>query len=92
MKDHLINSGASDSSIQLIQSTLDYAGKQRRDGDLFSNKDLFSKAGSLMKSMFNDAPVVYTQHTPYIMNLVESLEKSKLRENEFPSMNMKLDK
>ena len=60
MKEHLMTCGASQTSVNLIRTTLNYAGKMMREGDLFSNKDLLSKAGNIMKSMFNDAPVVYT--------------------------------
>lgn len=44
MKDLLRDQGVKQNSLNLINYLIDYAGKSKRQGDLFSDKNFISKA------------------------------------------------
>ncbi|KAM3139618.1 hypothetical protein pb186bvf_008263 [Paramecium bursaria] len=85
MKDGLRDLGVKQNSLNLINYVLDYAGKNKRQGDLFSDKNLLAKASSKLKQAFKDVPNIYTQHQPYILNILEQLYSGKLRDQDFPT-------
>ncbi len=64
---------------------MEYAGKSKRAGDLFSEKDVLNKAKNIFKQAFKDVPNVYTQHQPHIINLIDQINKGKLKESEYPT-------
>lgn len=69
----------------MINYALEYAGKNKRVGDLFSERDVLNKAKSIFKQAFKDVPNVYTQHQPYILSMIDQINKGKLKENEYPT-------
>lgn len=71
-------------SINLINYAIEYAGKNKRAGDLFSEKEFINKAKNIFKA-FKDVPNVYTQHQPHIINLIDLINKGKLKESEYPT-------
>jgi len=75
------------SNINLINYALEYAGKSKRVCDLFSEKDVINKAKNMFKQAFKDVPNVYTQHQPHICTLIDQINKGKLKENEYPTIN-----
>ena len=52
LKELLKKNGIGESSIKLLDYILEYAGKSKRSGDLFQNKDNFSKAKKFLGSYF----------------------------------------
>ncbi len=71
--------------IDLIDHLLDDAGKKKRCGDLFSTGGFMGKLGKSFQG-FKDVPNVFTQHTPYLGTIIENLNKGKLKESEFTSI------
>ncbi|KAG1264971.1 hypothetical protein G6F68_003952 [Rhizopus microsporus] len=83
MADLLDNVGVSDRKSALIPALLHYAGEKRRQGDLFSNQSLLSRGKSALKGL-KGVENVYTQHTPFLADILDSLIKARLKENEYP--------
>ena len=52
LKDLLRENKIPQNSLNLINYALEYAGKNKRAGDLFSDKDLYKKVGNLFKNNF----------------------------------------
>jgi len=84
LKDKLRTDPVLSDKISLIDSVLRYAGKSQRSGDLFANRDLVNKWTNKVKQAFRDVPNVFTQHQPYILNLLDMINNKKLRENDYP--------
>ena len=87
LKDLLRQKGISQESLNMINYLLEYAGVAKRSGDLFSNKDMLGEAKQLWKKTFKNVPNIYTQHQPYILNIIDQINKGKLKENEYPTSN-----
>jgi len=85
LKDRLRSDPVLNDKISLIDAVLRYAGKSQRSGDVFANRDLVNRWTSKVKQAFKDVPNVFTQHQPYIINLIDMINKGKLRETEYPS-------
>lgn len=71
----------------MINYLLEYSGTAKRSGDLFSNKDMLGEAKQLWKKTFKNVPNIYTQHQPYILNIIDQINKGKLRESEYGTTN-----
>jgi len=41
----------------------------------------------MFKRAFKDVPNVYTQHVPYLTNVIDQLKKNQLKESEYPFIN-----
>ena len=67
-----------DSQLKMMDCLIDYAGKAKRSGDLFHNKDFKAKAQSFFKSVFTEVNNVFTQHKPQLTGIVEELLSGKL--------------
>lgn len=68
--------------IESIQTLLRYAGTRKRHSDLFGTKS----AGEIMKRVIKNVKGVenvYTQHEPYIAQVIEQLSRGKLNEVAF---------
>jgi hypothetical protein len=70
----------------LIPSLLHYAGENQRQGDLFSNQSLLSRGKSALKGL-KGVENVYTQHTPFLADILDSLIKARLKEADYPLIN-----
>jgi len=74
-------------SIALIPTLLRYAGTNQRTGDLFSNKDLIATLTKQVRHSFTGGTInVFTQHVPYVMEILDQLIKGKLKETDYPNM------
>ena len=61
MKEILAENGISEQNINLIDYALEYAGKSKRSGDLFENKDTGSKMKKFLKT-FDNVPNIFASH------------------------------
>ena len=53
-----------DEEIRLSDLLVEFAGKAKRSGDLFNNKNLVSKGRSLISGLFKEVKDVFSQHKP----------------------------
>lgn len=83
LKDELRKSGIDESQVGIVDAILSHAGSRRRTSELFQKKDLFQIAKNVVQRGFKGIPNVYTQHMPYIVSVVGSLIKGRLRETQF---------
>eukprot|EP00003_Mantamonas_plastica_P032394 TRINITY_DN878_c0_g5_i3.p1 TRINITY_DN878_c0_g5~~TRINITY_DN878_c0_g5_i3.p1 ORF type:complete len:264 (+),score=91.99 TRINITY_DN878_c0_g5_i3:627-1418(+) len=72
---------------QILKGLLQYAGKEVRGVDLFSNKDLFAKSKKFFSSGLKGVENVYTQHKPYLATVLEQIVKGKLSVQDYPFAN-----
>lgn len=76
--------GFADQQVKIVDCLIEYAGKATRGGDLFAQKDVFSKGKRLFNAYFKEVQNVLLQHKPQVSNYVDQLFKGKLSLNEFP--------
>lgn len=76
--DMLGASGVPPERLRLIPAILEQCGARSRCGDLFSNKSFFAVAKKQLQRGIKGVQNVYTQHTPYLAQTLESLAKNKL--------------
>ncbi|CAD6575298.1 MAG: vacuolar protein sorting-associated protein 45 [Cyphobasidiales sp. Tagirdzhanova-0007] len=81
--DLLMNNGVSESDAALVHVMLNFAGADQRQDDLFMNENFFSRGKSAMKGL-KGVENVYTQHTPHLIQTVELLLRSRLRDTSYP--------
>lgn len=82
--DRLFQAGVDRSLVGLISALTRYAGESARAGDLFSNKDFFASMRQTVRRGLQGATNIYTQHKPYLRELLEDLSKGRLSEQDFP--------
>jgi len=82
----LRHSGVSDNQIRLLDALLEYAGTDKRGGDLFNKKSFLAKAKSTWKSTFKGVPNVYTQHIPLMKTILDNLWKGQLKDADYPAI------
>jgi vacuolar protein sorting-associated protein 45 len=68
---------------QLVNVMLNFAGAEQRQDDLFANENFFSRGKSAFKGL-KGVENVYTQHTPHLVDTIESLLKGRLKESSYP--------
>eukprot|EP00727_Mastigamoeba_balamuthi_P005873 m51a1_g1905 putative sec1-like family protein (888) ;mRNA; r:787917-791825 len=68
----------------LVQLMLAYAGAGVRGVDLFGNRTLWERAKTSSKRLIKGVQNVFTEHAPYMMELVDALLKGRLKEPQFP--------
>ena len=73
LQDTLRECGVKQQGINLINYVLQIAGKTKRHGDLFGERNLLSRIGKGLNQVLRDVPNLYTQHQPYINTVVDSL-------------------
>ncbi|EGR30199.1 vacuolar sorting protein, putative [Ichthyophthirius multifiliis] len=88
MKEKLKELGLTQTQTNLINHALDYAGKQHRSGDLFSTKNTINKYLNKIKNVMKDVPNVFTQHKPYIINIINQILENQMKENEFATTDL----
>ncbi|CAO3662748.1 unnamed protein product [Rhizopus stolonifer] len=86
MADTLDNAGVDEKKSALIPSLLHYAGERQRQGDLFSNQSLLSRGKSALKGL-KGVENVYTQHTPFLADILDLLIKARLKDTDYPLIN-----
>uniref|UniRef100_A0A914Y5P9 Vacuolar protein sorting-associated protein 45 n=1 Tax=Panagrolaimus superbus TaxID=310955 RepID=A0A914Y5P9_9BILA len=65
--------------VESVNTLLRYAGARKRQNDLFGNKSAVEMTKRFIKGL-KGVENVYTQHEPYIMQILEQLHKGKLSE------------
>ncbi|KAI8871608.1 vacuolar protein sorting 45A [Ramicandelaber brevisporus] len=79
----LAAAGVSSHLVSLVTTLIKYAGTQHRQGDLFSNKDVFARGRNAL-SRLKGVENVYTQHVPPLMETLDLISKGKLRDMSHP--------
>ncbi|KAJ9675182.1 hypothetical protein PVL29_024218 [Vitis rotundifolia] len=67
----------------LVQFLLKQAGVDKRIGDLFGNRDLLNIARNMARGL-KGVENVYTQHQPLLFQTMESINKGRLRDVDYP--------
>ncbi|KAL0041923.1 hypothetical protein WJX79_009001 [Trebouxia sp. C0005] len=70
----------------LVRTLLLNCGQEKRVGDLFSDMTFSSRFATLAKQNLKGVENVYTQHTPLLMQTLESVAKGRLKDAEYPSI------
>eukprot|EP00946_MAST-07B_sp_MAST-7B-sp1_P004100 g4100.t1 len=76
--------GVSPTQIALIDTILAYGGAAKRGVDLYGNKGLLGSIAKSLKKGVVGIENVYTQHQPYLAQVLDSLLKGKLKDGEYP--------
>ncbi|EGG15780.1 Sec1-like family protein [Cavenderia fasciculata] len=84
LKELLAKSGLSNDEISLISTLHDYAGANKREGDLFENKNLFRFVKQMATRGLNGVSNIYTQHKPLIHDILHHIQNDKLSIQSYP--------
>ncbi|SJX66003.1 probable vacuolar protein sorting protein VpsB [Sporisorium reilianum f. sp. reilianum] len=79
----LLKAGVPESRAALVFVTLNIAGADQRQDDLFANENFFSRGRSALKGL-KGVENVYTQHTPHLVQTVDNLMRGRLRDTSYP--------
>jgi vacuolar protein sorting-associated protein 45 len=88
LADYLVTAGVRDREPRLyaaIGAVLQYAGGERRAGDLYGSRNLLHKAKNLVRGL-QGVDNVYTQHTPLLSETVQQLGRGELPPGSYPFM------
>ncbi|KAJ1919324.1 vacuolar protein sorting-associated protein 45 [Tieghemiomyces parasiticus] len=77
----LVKAGVDGRIARVVPNLLRYAGNAQRQGDLFQNRDLLSRGRHVIRGL-QGVENVYTQHTPHLGEILDSLAKSKPRSDQ----------
>jgi len=80
----LLKSKCSSQSINAVRLILDYAGQRRRQNDVFGNRSAMEMTKRFIKGL-KGVENIYTQHEPYINQLVDQVMRGRLSETTFLS-------
>jgi len=74
--------------VRAVDNLLKFAGSAKRQGDLFGqSRGLLGSIGKLLHTQIAGCEHVYTQHTPFLISILEALMKNKLSTVDFPGIN-----
>lgn len=76
--------GASGEQMRLVTLMMEHYGSAMRSGDLFSNKSWLAVQKKNLQRSVKGVQNVYTQHTPYLGQILEKLSKGVLAETLYP--------
>ena len=76
--------GASSEQMRLVSLMVEHYGSAMRSGDLFSNKSWLAVQKKNLQRSVKGVQNVYTQHTPYLGQILEKLSKGVLAETLYP--------
>ncbi len=79
----LLKAGVPESRAALVFVTLNIAGADQRQDDLFANENFFSRGKGALKGL-KGVENVYTQHTPHLVQTVDNLMRGRLRDTSYP--------
>jgi vacuolar protein sorting-associated protein 45 len=79
----MLENGVSREDAQLVYVSLNIAGSDQRQDDLFSTESIFAKGRSALKGL-KGVENAYMQHTPHLSQTLENLFKGRLRETSYP--------
>ena len=77
-------SGASGEQMRLVTLMMEHYGSAMRGGDLFSNKSWLAVQKKNLQRSVKGVQNVYTQHTPYLGQVLEKVSKGVLAETLYP--------
>jgi len=80
-----------DQELKLSDLLVEFAGKSKRSGDLFNNKNLAAKGRSIISGFFKEVKDVFSQHKPQLAGIVEGVVKGKLKLEDFPCTEASFD-
>ncbi|CDS00422.1 hypothetical protein, partial [Sporisorium scitamineum] len=83
MVQDLLKAGVPESRAALVFVTLNIAGADQRQDDLFANENFFSRGRSALKGL-KGVENVYTQHTPHLVQTIDNLMRGRLRDTSYP--------
>lgn len=67
----------------MVGYIIDYGGQRRRGSDLFGTQSPMSMTKRFFKGM-KGVENIFTQHTPYLTEILDQMVKSKLKESQYP--------
>ncbi|KAJ1350131.1 hypothetical protein KIN20_005852 [Parelaphostrongylus tenuis] len=67
----------------IVRALLRYAGSARRNNDLFGEGSTMEMTKRFIKGL-KGVENIYTQHQPYIKNIIENVIRGKLSEQQYP--------
>lgn len=70
MKEELRKHQVTQTQLNYVNYAIEYAGKAKRSGDLFNTKNIGLRVWNNLKSAVKDVPNLFTQHKPYLMNII----------------------
>merc|ERR1740139_1653849 len=76
--------GASGEQTRLVTLMTEHYGSSMRSGDLFSNKSWLAVQKKNLQRSVKGVQNVYTQHTPYLGQILEKVSKGVLAETLYP--------
>ncbi|KAJ1970414.1 vacuolar protein sorting-associated protein 45 [Dimargaris xerosporica] len=79
----LVQCGLDQRIVQVVPQLLQYAGNNQRQGDIFQNRDIFSRGRHVIRGL-QGVENVYTRHTPHLAETLDALVKGRLREQDYP--------
>ncbi|RKP36764.1 Sec1-like protein [Dimargaris cristalligena] len=79
----LAKCGVDSRIVKVVPDLLKYAGNRQRQGDLFQNRDIFSRSRHVFRGL-QGVENIYTQHTPHLNEIIESLYKAKNKDQDYP--------
>jgi len=79
----LFQVGLDKDTIALVSALLRYAGSNQRSGDLFS-KNFFRGIKKNLTRGIKGVENIYTEHKPYLKELIDTILTGKLKETDFP--------
>lgn len=81
--------GVPDKYAKAVGDLLAYAGADKRSSDLFSNQSTAALTKKFIKGL-KGVENVFTQHRPYLLELLEAMEKGRLKEAAYPALGQSL--
>ncbi|KAI3659591.1 hypothetical protein MP638_002039 [Amoeboaphelidium occidentale] len=70
--------------IDSIKAVLKFASSDQRQDDIFNNESILSKSKNVITRGLKGVENIYTQHVPYISQILENLIKGRLKEQTYP--------
>jgi len=80
----LFQAGLDKDTIALVSALLKYAGNNQRSGDLFLKNNLFKFFKKNLTRGIKGVENIYTEHKPYLKELIDNILVGKLKEADFP--------
>lgn len=72
------------SSIQAISIMLRLYGASSRSYEIFDNRSMWSKVGSILSGGLGGVENVYTRHKPFLSEMLDLFYKNRLRTRDYP--------
>jgi len=81
----LVRAGVNPEDADKVNSILDYSNTSIRTVDLFNTSGtIWSRAASSVKRGIRGVQNIFQEHSPYLVSIIDSATKGKLKESQFP--------